>query len=124
MQDKERDESYIREARAVSNAAIAKRDVEMAAQYWMKDIMVISGEGNQYSGRNTLIKTFKKMFESSASVFERLPSEIIVGHSGILAWETGSWEYLTERMHGNYSAMWRKANGRWLIQSELFVSLD
>ena len=124
MQDKGIDEAFIRKARAAYNAAIAQHDAEAAAKYWMKDIIVISGEGGQYSGRNTLLKTFKKMFESSPSIFERLPDEVIVGNSGILAWESGTWKYLNEDLWGNYSAMWRKINGKWLIQSELFVLLD
>jgi ketosteroid isomerase-like protein len=124
IQDNEIDLCYIREARAASNAAIAKHDAEGVAKYWMNDIVVISGEGGQYIGRNVLLKTFKKMFSSSPSVFERLPFEIIIAESGILAWETGTWHYLNENLRGNYSAMWRKINGKWLTQSELFVSLD
>ena len=124
MLAKANDEACIREARAASNAAIAKHDAEGVAKFWMKDIVVISGEGGQYLGRNTLLKTFKKMFESSASTFERVPSEIIIAESGIIAWETGSWNYKNENLHGNYSAMWRKINGKWLTQSELFVALD
>lgn len=124
IQDKEIDLQYIREARAASNAAIVRHDAEGVAKYWMNDIVVISGEGGQYSGRNLLLKTFKKMFSSSPSIFERLPAEIIIAESGILAWETGSWQYLNENLRGNYSAMWRKTNGKWLTQSELFVSLD
>lgn len=124
MQDTESDKDYIRKARAASNAAIAEQDAEEAARFWMKDIVVISGEGGQYSGRNSLQKIFKKIFDSSAAVFERIPAEVIVSKSGVLAWETGSWKYLNEHSWGNYSAMWRKINGKWLIQSELFVSLD
>lgn len=124
MQNKEIDLQYIRDARAASNAAIASHDAEGVAKYWMKDIVVISGEGGQYPGRNLLLKTFKKMFSSSPAVFERLPAEISIAESGILAWETGSWHYLNEDLRGNYSAMWRKFNGKWLIQSELFVSLN
>ena len=118
------DEAIIRDARTASNAAIANHDAEGVARFWMKDILVISGEGGQYFGKNTLLKTFKKMFASSPSIFERLPSEIIIADSGILAWETGSWNYKNERLRGNYSAMWRKINGKWLTQSELFVALD
>ncbi|HEY1007249.1 MAG TPA: hypothetical protein VGD92_08710, partial [Sphingobacteriaceae bacterium] len=66
----------------------------------------------------------RKMFSTYRPVFERLPREIMIAQSGILAWETGTWRYLNENMYGNYSAMWRKINGRWLTQSELFVSLD
>ena len=124
MQDKEIDEAQIRNARTASNKAIANQDAEEAARYWMKDIVVISGEGGQYAGRNTLQSVFKRIFESSAAVFERLPAEVILAKSGVLAWETGSWKYLNEDAWGNYSAMWRKINGKWLIQSELFVSLN
>jgi len=124
MQDKNKDEIYIREARAASNAAIAKHDAEAVARFWMKDIVVISGEGGQYSGKARLLSTFKKMFGNSPSIFERLPSEVIIAESGILAWETGTWNYKNESLHGNYSAMWRKINGTWLTQSELYVSLD
>ena len=124
MQDKQKDEAQIREARGEYNAAIAKHDAEASSRFWMKDIIVISGEGGQFSGRNTMLKTFKKMFANSSSVFERIPTDIIVAESGILAWETGNWKYLKEPLWGNYSAMWRKINGKWLIQSELFVSLN
>ena len=118
------DRNYISNARAASNAAILRHDAEGVAKYWMKDIVVISGEGGQYIGKNLLLKTFKKMFESPAAVFERLPSEIIIAESGMLAWESGTWNYKNKRLWGNYSAMWRKINGKWLTQSELFVSLD
>lgn len=124
MQNKEKDEAYIRAARAASNAAIARHDAEGVARYWMKDIVVISGEGGQYIGKSILLKTFKQMFASSPSVFERLPAEVIIADSGILAWESGSWNYKGETLRGNYSAMWRKINGVWLTQSELYVSLD
>ncbi|HEY0894949.1 MAG TPA: DUF4440 domain-containing protein [Sphingobacteriaceae bacterium] len=122
MQDQ--DIEQIREARFASNAAIARHDAEGVAKFWMDDVVVISGEGGQYSGRNVLLKTFRKMFSTYRPVFERLPREIMIAQSGILAWETGTWRYLNENMYGNYSAMWRKINGRWLTQSELFVSLD
>lgn len=124
MPEKNTDQAVIRAARTASNAAIARHDAEGVSKFWMKDIVVISGEGGQYIGRNVLLRTFKMIFENTTSVFERLPSEIIVAKSGILAWETGSWNYQGEEVHGNYSAMWRKVNGTWLTQSELFVSLD
>ena len=120
----EKDIDLIREARTASNAAIARHDAEGVAKFWMNDIVVISGEGGQYHGRSVLLKTFKKNFASSPATFERLPAEIIIAQSGILAWETGTWRYSTGNMYGNYSAMWRKINRKWLTQSELFVSLD
>ena len=106
------------------NRAIADCDVAAIAQYWMEDIIVISGEGGQYIGKKMLVKVFKEMFVSDPPVFVRNPKEVIVGDSGILAWETGIWHYETASFRGNYSAMWRKIENQWLLQSELFVSLD
>ena len=112
MQNKGTNEGLIREARALSNTAIACHDAEGVAQFWMKDVVVISGEGSQYTGKNALLKVFRKMFASSPSIFERLPSEVIIADSGILAWETGSWNYKNEKLRGNYSAMWRKGGNQ------------
>lgn len=120
----QQDENYIREARSSSNAAISRLDVAGVAQYWMDNIVVISGEGGQYAGKKLLIKVWKQMFAQQAVIFERLPSEIRIGESGILAWEKGIWRCTNDPMHGNYAAMWRKINGKWMTQSELFVSLD
>lgn len=121
---KQQDEAYIRQARATSNAAISRLDIPGVAQYWMDDIVVISGEGGQYAGKKLLMKVWKQMFAQQAVIFERLPSEIRIGDSGILAWETGRWQCTNDPMWGNYSAMWRKINGKWMTQSELFVALD
>ncbi|WP_316820964.1 nuclear transport factor 2 family protein [Pedobacter gandavensis] len=121
---KRQEEEAIRLSRMDSNMSISNQDVAGVAKYWMDDIIVISGEGGQYSGKAKLLKTWKEMFAKKPPLFERIPSSIVIGDSGILAWETGTWNYKTEPFRGNYSAMWRKINGVWLTQSELFVSLD
>ncbi|ALL07224.1 hypothetical protein AQ505_18060 [Pedobacter sp. PACM 27299] len=121
---KRQEEEAIRLSRMDSNMAISNQDVAGVAKYWMDDIVVISGEGGQYLGKPKLLKAWKEMFASKPPLFERIPSSIVIGDSGILAWETGAWSYKTEPFRGNYSAMWRKINGVWLTQSELFVSLD
>lgn len=111
-------------AREHSNASILKQDVAGIAQYWMEDMIVISGEGGQYLGKEILVEVFKEMFTQDPPVFERIPSNITIGESGVLAWETGTWNYKTAPFRGNYAAMWRKIRGKWMTQSELFVSLD
>jgi ketosteroid isomerase-like protein len=114
----------ILQSRSDSNAAIAAHNVAGVSKYWMDDMIVISGEGGQYIGKKALVKVFTQMFAADPPVFERLPAEVIIAESGILAWETGAWNYKTDKFRGNYAAMWRKINGIWLTQSELFVSLD
>ncbi|MET1054587.1 MAG: nuclear transport factor 2 family protein [Pedobacter sp.] len=114
----------IRQSRENSNKAIREHNVSGVAQYWLEDMIVISGEGGQYVGKKALVEVFTEMFAADPPVFERIPAEIKIGDSGILAWETGTWNYKTAKFRGNYSAMWRKVKGVWLTQSELFVSLD
>ena len=124
MDQKQNEVKIIQTSRENSNAAILKADAAGVAQYWMDDIIVISGEGGQYAGKKLLLKVFTEMFQEDKPVFERIPSVITIGDSGVLAWETGEWNYKTEKFRGNYSAMWRKIKGKWLTQAELFVSLD
>ena len=125
MTDQKQNEiNSIKASRENSNAAILKGDAAGVAQYWMDDIIVISGEGGQYAGKKLLLKVFTEMFQEERPVFERIPSLITIGDSGVLAWETGEWNYKTEKFRGNYSAVWRKIKGKWLTRSELFVSLD
>lgn len=122
--DYKQEELTIRAARQDSNMSIANGNVAGVASYWMDDIVVISGEGGQYAGKTNLLKIWKEMFKRDAPKFERLATEIIVGEAGDLAWETGIWHYTTQSSRGKYAAMWRKINGVWKTQSELFVSLD
>lgn len=122
--DKQQQAAEIRLARQSSNTAILNSNVAGVAQYWMDDMIVISGEGGQYIGKKILVQVFTEMFAENPPVFERIPETVTIGDSGILAWETGTWNYKTEKFRGNYSAMWRKVKGKWLTQSELFVSLD
>ena len=123
-QQQKEDIEIIRQSRENSNRAILEHNVLGVSKYWLDDMIVISGEGGQYIGKKALITVFTEMFAADPPVFERIPAEIKIGESGILAWETGTWNYKTEKFRGNYSAMWRKQNGVWLTQSELFVSLD
>lgn len=122
--DKQQQAAEIRLARQRSNTAILNSNVDGVAQYWMDDIIVISGEGGQYIGKKILMDVFTEMFAENPPVFERIPETITIGDSGKLAWESGTWNYKTASFRGNYSAMWRKVKGKWLTQSELFVSLD
>jgi len=124
MSEQQKAIENIRNARESSNSAILKQDAAGVAQFWMDDIIVISGEGGQYIGKKVLLKVFSEMFAGHPPVFRRTPITITIGDSGVLAWETGTWAYTTDPFRGNYSAMWRLVKNRWLIQSELFVSLD
>ena len=114
----------IRAARLDSNACILKKDVAGVAKYWLSDFVQIAGDGSHTIGKTQIVKDWQYMFSQSTPVFERLPGEIRISESGDLAWEQGTWNYKTAPYRGNYAAMWRKVNGSWFTQSELYVSLD
>ena len=114
----------IRAARLDSNACILKKDVAGVAKYWLSEFVQIAGDCSHTAGKAQIVKDWKYMFSKSSPVFERLPDEIRISESGDLAWEKGTWNYKTAPYHGNYAAMWRKVNGSWFTQSELYVSLD
>jgi ketosteroid isomerase-like protein len=118
------DKEYIENARKASNAAIVAKDAEGVTRHYMEDIIVISGEGGKHAGKKSLAKVWKEMFAAHITLFERLPTDIIVGDSGKLAWESGIWKYKDGAKGGNYSAMWCKAGNVWKTRTELFVSLD
>lgn len=114
----------IRQARLDSNACIARKDVDGVAKYWMKDFVQIAGDGSHTKGKAQITADWKFMFSKSSPLFERIPESIVISQSGDLAWESGKWNYKTDPFYGNYAAMWRKVNGKWLTQNELYVSLN
>jgi len=113
----------IKQSRLASNAAIKRKDVAGVSSYWLPNFVQIAGDGSHSIGQVKIAKDWKRMFSNSSPVFERIPDEILIAESGNIAWEKGAWRYYNEEYFGTYSAMWRKINGKWLTQCELYVSL-
>jgi uncharacterized protein (TIGR02246 family) len=125
-QTKKEEEQLIRLERNESNEAIAKKDVEGMAKFWMNDFVQVRGNGTFLVGKDSIMATWKKMFQSTPETsFKRQPSEITISeYDPNMAWETGTWVGInTYSQGGQYSAMWKKQKGMWKLQSELFVAL-
>jgi ketosteroid isomerase-like protein len=121
------DEELIRKARQSSNDAIAKQDVEGIAKFWLDDYVVIRGSGVIEPGKETNKTEWRRMFkETPKTYFERIPSEIIISKNNPeMAWESGVWKgFNTYSKGGRYSAQWKRKDGGWKIQAELFVALE
>ena len=122
------DETAIREARARSNAAIAAHDVPGIARAWMSDVHVVSSTSNQAAGSEANQQRMKRQFEARPdTIYVRTPATIEVFAPWGVASERGSWVgRWTEpdgklEIGGTYQAQWRKVDGQWLIQAELYV---
>ena len=122
------DAGLIREVRARSNDAIAAHDAEALARSWMTNVTVVTSTGATTSGREANRAAFAAQFTSRPDVvYVRTPTEITVMPSWDVASERGTWTGQwtqadgVTRIGGNYQAQWRKVDGAWLLQAELFV---
>lgn len=122
------DEQLIRDARARSNRAIAAHDAAAFAREWMPDVHVVSSTGRQTAGREANRESMATQFKNRPDViYVRRATTIEVYPAWAVASERGEWTgKWTEpdgafEIGGTYLAQWRKIDGQWLIQAELFV---
>lgn len=122
------DEQAIRAARARSNAAIAAHDPPAIAQTWMEDVHVTPSTSAQTEGRGANRDRMAEQFKRRPdTVYVRTPLTIDVYAPWAVASERGEWTgRWTEpdgsmEIGGTYLVQWRKIDGVWLIQSELYV---
>jgi ketosteroid isomerase-like protein len=121
------EEELIRKARQTSNEAIARQDVDGISKFWLEDYLVIRGSGVIEQGKEVCKKNWVRIFkETPQTNFERFPSEVIISKNNPdLAWESGEWKgFNTYSKGGRYSAQWKKKEGEWKLQAELFVALE
>lgn len=122
------DEASIREARARSNAAIAARDPAAIARAWTEDVHVVASTSAQTAGRAANQERFAAQFAARPdTVYIRTTTAIDVYSPWNVAAERGEWSgRWTEpdgalTIGGTYLVQWRKIDGQWLIQGELYV---
>ena len=74
-----------------------------------------------------VIAAFEAQFRDPDFVtYDRTPERIEVDQAGLRAAESGRWvgSWRAGRMAGAYMAIWRKVTGQWVIESEMFVTLE
>lgn len=111
-----------------SNQALRAFDEELNARFSTEDAFITTGAGTLIAGKEAL-SAYLKSQKGHKMYWIRTPNEVQVNPKPKLAWETGTWKgYLDHSdkpvVGGKYSAQWSKASGTWLVQSQLFVTLD
>lgn len=126
QKNKQQEIAIIKAARMASNKFIAAHDINGLSKFLLDDFVQVRGNSTHLTGKDTVIASWKQLFISNPKVsYVRNPTEIIISDNDTLAWETGKWIGINSYSKGgNYSAMWKKWNGEWKIQAELFVSLN
>ena len=122
------DDQQIRAARDRSNVAIAKHDLDAIAAAWMEDVHVVSSTSAQTAGKAANRERMAAQFKNRPdTIYIRKPLTIEVYAPWDVASERGEWTGKWSEpdgpleIGGSYQAQWRKIDGRWLIQAELFV---
>jgi ketosteroid isomerase-like protein len=122
----------IRVARERFNKAIAQQDAGAIGAFLAPNYHIVTGRSDQFHGAQDEPLRWAQVFESDPSViYVRTPREIRVNEAWGLAEELGGWtgryRINSETVHasGVYSAKWQRAeNGEWLIQTEVFTTLE
>ena len=94
----------------------------------MDDVHVVRSTGAQVAGREPNQQRMAQQFATRPdTIYVRQPSAIDVYSPWLMASERGDWTARwtepdgTVEMAGTYMAQWRRIDGTWLIQAELYV---
>ncbi len=120
--------SAVRHARARSNTAIAQRDTAALVEMVSPSYHSVSSRNAHTSGRDGVLTQWRRQFTTYPDVaFTRTPLTIQLFAPWQMAEERGGWVgRWTEsdgrvEIRGTYVAKWRRVNGRWLLEAEIFT---
>ena len=131
LSDVKSDKDQILAVRAISNEAIKNHDAESIVASFDQTYQITTGSGKLFHDSPREEKVlWQEIFDQFPDVvYVRTPSSIEVSSYLPRAAERGNWvgnwtdENGKVEAGGSYSASWIKIDGRWKIQSEMFVTL-
>jgi len=119
-------EDSIRARRRLTNKLIAAHEAARLRPFFAADIRLIAGDGALILGAEAVVEAFASQFADPEFVtYVRTPQTVEVDAAGLRAAEHGRWiaDWKGAEMAGTYLAVWKKALGQWVIESELYVTL-
>ena len=121
-------ETAIRARRKLTNKLIAAHHATRLAPFLDPAVKLIAGDGSLILGATAVVEAFAAQFADPAFVtYVRTPETVELDQAGDRAAEHGRWVADwkgADEMGGAYLAVWRKAVGQWVIESELYVTLS
>lgn len=124
-------EDAIRARRKLTNKLIAAHDAARLKPFLDPAINLISGDGSILVGAAAVLGAFEAQFRDPAFItYVRTPDSVRPDAAGNRAAEAGGWIAKWRgaqgevAMSGTYLACWRKVVGQWVIESELYITLD
>lgn len=117
----------IRLARAAFNDAIRDKDLAAIAALLAEDVTLITGtDSTLFNGREAQLAIWREDFEADTrAIYDRTTECVSVSAVFPIAFETGSWRGVSTDdaatfAGGIYSAKWRKVDGAWQLEAEIF----
>lgn len=124
------DEAAIRDQRQRSNDLIAAHRAEALRPFFDPEVKLIRGDGTLVVGIDATVRLFESQFSDPDFVaYVRKTATVTIDKDGKRAAETGTWIGSWRQASGEatktgqYLAVWKKAQDRWIIESELYVAL-
>ena len=118
----------IRAKRKLTNRLIAGRDAARLRPHLTDDMVLIVGDGGLIQGADAVVAAFASQFADAAFVdYVRTTKTVELTADGRRAAETGRWVGRWKggvEMGGVYMAAWRESRGQWLLERELYVTLQ
>ena len=117
--------------RKLTNKLIAAHKAARLKPFLHPDVKLITGDGSLVVGAQAVVEAFAGQFADPAFVhYVRTTAEVALDDAGERAAESGRWDALwkaadgDQTMAGTYLATWRKVTGQWVIENELYVTLE
>lgn len=123
----------IRAARAAMNDAIARRDPDAIAAFFLPSYHVVTARNLQRHGPGDSAKSWAEMFARDRDHHTRhdpVPDEIHVFEAWGMAAEHGRWTGTVMandgplHVSGVYAAKWQQTQEGWLLQAEIYTPLE
>ncbi|PTS84559.1 MULTISPECIES: nuclear transport factor 2 family protein [unclassified Caulobacter] len=114
--------------RKLTNKLIAGKVAARLTPFFDPRVTLIAGDGSVLMGAAEVIAAFDAQFRDPDFIaYVRTAESITIDSAGLRAAEqgrwVGSWRGAPEQS-GPYMATWRKVTGQWVIENELFVTLQ
>lgn len=125
-------ESAVRARRKLTNRLIAAHEAARLRPFLAADVKLITGDGGLLLGADAVIDAFAGQFRDPSFItYERTTADVRLDQDQSRAAEQGAWVARWRAtgggeatMSGTYLAVWRKVTGQWVLESELYVTLE
>lgn len=121
----------VRARRAAFNAAIVEKDLPAMAATMHEHIILLTGTASEvFTGRAAQLALWQEDFETPGrAVYVRTTNCVRVSEAFPVALENGHWRGVREGSTedfaaGAYAAKWRRVDGSWLLEAEIFSTED